>query len=57
MPGHFLVRAGSDMFFDPFHGGERLDAEGCRERFTATQGDAAFLAAYLDDLAAVLEKG
>ena len=48
MPGHFLVRAGSDLFFDPFHGGARLDERGCREQFTATQGDVAFLPAYLE---------
>jgi len=48
MPGHFLVHAGPDVFFDPFHGGERLDEDGCRERFSATQGDEAFLPAYLE---------
>ncbi len=47
MPGHFLVRADANTFFDPFHGGERLDEEGCRERFSATQGDAPFLPGYL----------
>ncbi len=32
MPGHFLVRALDDesAYFDPFHGGSRLDADGCR---------------------------
>ncbi|MEX0663165.1 MAG: transglutaminase-like domain-containing protein [Acidimicrobiia bacterium] len=48
MPGHFLVRAETGTFFDPFHGGERLDEDGCRERFSATQGDAAFLSEYLE---------
>lgn len=48
MPGHFLVRAGPEEFFDPFHGGERLDEDGCRERFTATQGTAPFLPHYLE---------
>jgi regulator of sirC expression with transglutaminase-like and TPR domain len=47
MPGHFLVGAGNGTFFDPFHGGERLDEDGCRERFTLTQGDAPFLPRYL----------
>ncbi|MSO78306.1 MAG: hypothetical protein EXQ79_01715 [Acidimicrobiia bacterium] len=47
MPGHFLVRADAGVFFDPFHGGERLDEDGCRERFSATQGDAPFLPAFL----------
>lgn len=53
MPGHFLVRAGADAFFDPFHGGERLDEDGCRARFAATQGDAApFLPQFLDPVGA-----
>jgi len=47
MPGHFLVGADHGVFFDPFHGGERLDAHGCRERFATTQGDAPFLPEYL----------
>jgi regulator of sirC expression with transglutaminase-like and TPR domain len=40
MPGHFLVRpAGTaDTWFDPFHGGQRLDASGCRARFHELQG-------------------
>ena len=48
MPGHFIVRAGDGVFFDPFHGGERLDDDSCRTRFEMTQGDALFLPAYLD---------
>ena len=47
MPGHFLVRT-RGQFFDPFHGGERLDEEGCRERFEAVQHDAPFLPSFLD---------
>jgi regulator of sirC expression with transglutaminase-like and TPR domain len=50
MPGHFLVRAGSSALFDPFHGGERLDEDACRERFVATQGDKPFLPEYLDPI-------
>jgi regulator of sirC expression with transglutaminase-like and TPR domain len=35
MPGHFLVQpAGEpDVWFDPFHGGRRLDEAGCRELY------------------------
>lgn len=50
MPGHFLVRpAGTaDTWFDPFHGGRRLDASGCRARFHELQGpDAEFKPEYL----------
>jgi regulator of sirC expression with transglutaminase-like and TPR domain len=37
MPGHFLVQpAGEpDVWFDPFHGGRRLDEAGCRELYEA----------------------
>lgn len=52
MPGHFLVGAEHGVFFDPFHSGERLDADGCRERFSTTQGDAAFLTEYLEPVGA-----
>ncbi len=40
MPGHFLVRHRGDpaTFLDPFGGGRRLDAAGCREIFTALGG-------------------
>ncbi len=48
MPGHFLVGAAAGVFFDPFHGGERLDEGGCRDRFESTQGDAAFVPAFLE---------
>jgi regulator of sirC expression with transglutaminase-like and TPR domain len=47
MPGHFLVGAGAGAFYDPFHSGARLDVDGCREQFAATQGDAPFRAEYL----------
>jgi regulator of sirC expression with transglutaminase-like and TPR domain len=47
MPGHFLVRSG-DQFFDPFHGGERLDEDGCRERFELLRQGAPFLPNFLD---------
>ena len=38
MPGHFLVGAGSGAYYDPFHGGGRLDAEGCAELFATLHG-------------------
>ena len=40
MPGHFLTRDGRDptAFFDPFHGGARLDEAGCRSRYHALAG-------------------
>ncbi len=38
MPGHFLVGAGSGVFYDPFHGGSRLDGDECRRQFTAHHG-------------------
>lgn len=49
MPGHFLVGAGPDRFFDPFHGGQALDAAACEELFRAVQGAAAeFRSEYLE---------
>jgi regulator of sirC expression with transglutaminase-like and TPR domain len=44
MPGHFLVQpAGEpDVWFDPFHGGRRLDEAGCRELYEAMGLDAPF---------------
>ncbi len=53
MPGHFLVRAGRGRtndagYFDPYHGGEPLDAEGCRERFVQLHGSTGFRDSYLD---------
>lgn len=40
MPGHFLVRHREDpaTFLDPFGGGRRLDAAGCRDIFTNLGG-------------------
>jgi regulator of sirC expression with transglutaminase-like and TPR domain len=40
MPGHFLVRDRRDpaTFLDPFHGGRRLDAAGCRAIFASLGG-------------------
>jgi regulator of sirC expression with transglutaminase-like and TPR domain len=40
MPGHFLVRPSGveDVWFDPFHGGRRLDEDGCRELFESVRG-------------------
>jgi regulator of sirC expression with transglutaminase-like and TPR domain len=37
MPGHFLVQPAGDpdVWFDPFHGGRRLDEAGCRELYEA----------------------
>ena len=42
MPGHFLVLDGSlgDVWCDPFYGGARLDADGCRRRFDLVYGGA-----------------
>ena len=46
MPGHFLVGAYApigkipDVFIDPFHGGDVLDAEGCRRLFRTVTGSA-----------------
>ena len=48
MPGHFLVRSEPGIFFDPFNGGERLDADGAHARFTAVQGDATFAPEFLE---------
>jgi regulator of sirC expression with transglutaminase-like and TPR domain len=39
MPGHFLVGVGDGTFVDPFEGGRRLDALGCRQQFHAVLGD------------------
>jgi regulator of sirC expression with transglutaminase-like and TPR domain len=40
MPGHFLVRHRADpaTFLDPYGGGRRLDAAGCRAIFTSLGG-------------------
>jgi len=47
MPGHFLVRADDGAFYDPFHGGLRLDEDGCRLVFEATHGAVPFSVQYL----------
>ena len=47
MPGHFLVRADDGAFYDPFHGGLRLDEDGCRLIFEATLGATPFSPQYL----------
>jgi regulator of sirC expression with transglutaminase-like and TPR domain len=39
MPGHFLVGSPADeIYLDPFDGGRRLTADGCRARFHAVVG-------------------
>ena len=39
MPGHFLVSSPADgLYLDPFDGGRRLTADGCRSRFLAVAG-------------------
>jgi regulator of sirC expression with transglutaminase-like and TPR domain len=50
MPGHFLVGvdATPGLFFDPFHAGAALDADGAQELFARLQGpDAGFRAGFL----------
>ncbi len=49
MPGHFLVQpAGElDVWFDPFHGGRRLDEAGCRELYEQIQDEPPFTPALL----------
>jgi regulator of sirC expression with transglutaminase-like and TPR domain len=50
MPGHFLVRPAdaTEVWFDPFHEGRRLDLAGCRARFHELQGaDAEFRPEFL----------
>lgn len=50
MPGHFLVRDAhdEDAFFDPFHGGARVDANGARALYAAVRGDDSFHPEYLE---------
>ncbi|MGZ4155227.1 MAG: SirB1 family protein [Actinomycetota bacterium] len=50
MPGHFLVRDAErrDAFFDPFHGGVRLDASGAEATFHAVRGPEPFRAEFLE---------
>jgi regulator of sirC expression with transglutaminase-like and TPR domain len=50
MPGHFLVQDGArpGVWCDPFHGGRRLDLDGCRALFDRLHGGArAFHPGYL----------
>lgn len=45
MPGHFLLRLPrTDVYVDPFHGGELLDERGCEARFRAATGAGAQVA-------------
>ena len=49
MPGHFLVQAEEqpDAWFDPLHGGRRLDLDGCRELYEQVQTEPPFTPALL----------
>jgi regulator of sirC expression with transglutaminase-like and TPR domain len=49
MPGHFLVQSADepDVWFDPFHGGRRLDEAGCRALYGELQADPPFTIALL----------
>jgi len=47
LPGHFLVGGPAGSYYDPFHRGRRLDADGVRALFATMRGDAPFLAEYL----------
>jgi len=47
MPGHFLVRGDDGAYYDAFHGGLRLDEEGCRLVFEATHPSVPFSPQYL----------
>jgi regulator of sirC expression with transglutaminase-like and TPR domain len=44
MPGHFLVQPDGELdeWFDPFHGGRRLDAAGCRELYEQMRAEPPF---------------
>lgn len=49
MPGHFLVAtADRATFYDVFHGGQRLDADGARALFAAMRPDVPFRDAFLE---------
>jgi regulator of sirC expression with transglutaminase-like and TPR domain len=58
MPGHFLVRSAPGVFYDPFHGGERLDEGGAAARFMERARTVPFSERYLDpvDHAAILAR-
>src|ERR1700716_354201 len=49
MPGHFLVQAAGepDAWFAPFHGGRRLDLDGCRDLYEQVQTEPPFTPALL----------
>ena len=47
MPGHFLVGAPRDRWYDPFHGGVELDADACVARFAQLQERASFRPEFL----------
>jgi regulator of sirC expression with transglutaminase-like and TPR domain len=47
MPGHFLVGGGPGEWFDPYHGGARLDLAGCAALFTASHANARFRPQFL----------
>lgn len=52
MPGHFLVASATapSHFFDPFHGGQALAAEGCRELYKRVTGLATWQSSYLEPI-------
>lgn len=52
MPGHFLVAAATEpeYFFDPFHGGQQLGADGCRELYERVTGLATWSPTYLEPI-------
>jgi len=47
MPGHFIVGGGAGEWFDPFHGGARLDLASCAELFARTHAGAQFRPQFL----------
>jgi regulator of sirC expression with transglutaminase-like and TPR domain len=47
LPGHFVVGGPPGVYYDPFHEGARLDANGIRALFAAQRGGAPFSADYL----------
>lgn len=50
MPGHFLLRSATepDVFYDPFHGGQRLAPFDCRALYTRVTGVSNWEDGYLD---------
>jgi regulator of sirC expression with transglutaminase-like and TPR domain len=47
MPGHFLVAGSAGEWFDPFHGGARLDLAACATLFARTHTGARFRPQFL----------